>query len=32
MAPKEMDELPPLLYEDGEMIYHQGKGFKKYPK
>ena len=28
MAPKEMDELPPLLYEDGEMIYHQGKGFK----
>ena len=28
MTPKEMDELPPLMYEDEELIYHQGKGFK----
>ena len=28
MTPKEMDELPPLMYEDGENIYHRGKGFK----
>jgi len=28
MKPEEMDELPPLLYHDGELIYHRGKGFK----
>ena len=28
MTPKEMDELPPLTYEDGEVVYHRGKGFK----
>ncbi len=27
MTPKEMDELPPLMYEDGELIYRRGKGF-----
>jgi len=27
MTPKEMDELPPLTYEDGEVVYHRGKGF-----
>ncbi len=27
MTPKEMDELPPLMYEDGELIYHRNKGF-----
>ena len=27
MTPREMDELPPLMYEDGELIYRQGKGF-----
>jgi len=29
MTPKEMDELPSLMYEDNEIIYHQGNGFKK---
>ena len=29
MTPKEMDELPPLLYEDEELIYYRSKGFKK---
>ena len=29
MTPKEMDELPPLLYDDKELIYQRGKGFKK---
>ena len=29
MTPKEMDELPPLLYEDEELIYYRGKNFKK---
>lgn len=28
MTPKEMDELPPLLYQDDELIY-QGEGIKK---
>ena len=28
MKPIEMDELPPLMYQDGEAIYHRGKGFK----
>ena len=28
MKPIEMDELPPLTYEDNELIYHSGKGFK----
>ena len=27
MTPREMDELPPLMYEDGELIYRQSKGF-----
>jgi len=27
MTPKEMDELPPLIYEDGELIYRRGRGF-----
>jgi len=27
MTPKEMDELPPLTYEDGEVVYQRGKGF-----
>ena len=27
MPPKEMDELPPLMYEDGELIYRRGRGF-----
>ena len=27
MTPREMDELPPLMYEDGELIYRQGKSF-----
>ena len=27
MTPKQMDELPPLIYEDGELIYRRGKGF-----
>ena len=27
MTPKEMDGLPPLMYEDGELIYRRGKGF-----
>ena len=26
MTPKEMDELPPLMYEDGELIYRRGRG------
>jgi len=26
MTPKEMDELPPLIYEDGELIYRRGRG------
>ncbi len=32
MTPKEMDELPPLMYEDDEIIYHQGEGFKDITK
>ena len=28
MKPEEMDELPPLMYHDGELIYHRGKSFK----
>ena len=28
MQKNEMDELPPLMYEDGELIYHRGKDFK----
>jgi len=28
MKPKEMDDLPPLTYEDGELIYLPGTGFK----
>jgi len=28
MTPKEMDELPSLMYEDGENIYQRGKGFE----
>ena len=28
MKPIEMDELPPLTYEDNELIYHSSKGFK----
>ena len=27
MTPREMDALPPLMYEDGELIYRQGKSF-----
>ena len=27
MTPKEMDKLPPLMYEDGELIYQRNKGF-----
>ena len=27
MTPKEMDDLPPLTYEDGEIVYQTGKGF-----
>jgi len=27
MTPKQMDELPPLTYEDGEVVYRRGKGF-----
>ena len=27
MTPKEMDELPPLTYEDGESVYDRDKGF-----
>ena len=27
MTPKEMDELPPLTYEDGESVYDRNKGF-----
>jgi len=29
MKPIEMNDLPPLAYQDGEFIYHHGKGFKK---
>mgnify|MGYP001223316785 CR=1 FL=1 len=29
MTPKQMDELPPLAYEDGEVVYRKGKGFGK---
>ena len=29
MTPKDMDELPPLLYEDDELIYYRSKDFKK---
>ena len=29
MTPKEMDDLPSLMYEDNEIIYHQDRGFKK---
>ena len=28
MSPKEMDQLPPLMYQDGESIYDQERGFK----
>lgn len=28
MTPREMDQLPPLTYEDGEIVYHRGKGFR----
>jgi len=28
MKPGEMDELPPLMYEDGELIYNRGKDFE----
>jgi radical SAM superfamily enzyme YgiQ (UPF0313 family) len=28
MKPEEMDNLPPLTYQDGEYIYHRDKGFK----
>jgi len=28
MTPREMDVLPALTYQDGELIYHPGKGFK----
>ena len=28
MKPQEMDDLPPLTYQDDELIYHHGKGFK----
>ena len=28
MSSKNMDELPPLTYEDGELIFHRDKGFK----
>ena len=27
MKPEEMDELPPLTYQDGELLYHPGRGF-----
>ena len=29
MTPREMDKLPNLTYQDGELIYHAGKGFEK---
>jgi len=29
MTPREMDSLPPLTYEDGEVVYQRGFGFKK---
>tara|TARA_B110000438_G_C15771264_1_gene632006 strand:- start:8 stop:1660 length:1653 start_codon:yes stop_codon:yes gene_type:complete len=29
MKPVEMNELPPLAYQDGEFIYHHDQGFKK---
>lgn len=29
MSPREMDSLPPLLYEDKELIYNQGEGFRE---
>ena len=29
MSPKQMDELPNLMYQDGELIYRRGKGFGK---
>ena len=29
MTPREMDSLPPLTYEDGEVVYQRGYGFKK---
>ena len=29
MTPREMDNLPPLLYDDKELIYQRGDGFKK---
>ena len=28
MKVEEMDKLPPLTYEDGEYVFHNGKGFK----
>ena len=29
MTPRQMDNLPPLLYDDKELIYQRGDGFKK---
>ena len=29
MKSQEMDELPPLTYQDGEVVYRRSKGFKK---
>ena len=29
MSPKQMDELPHLSYDDGEIVYRRGKGFVK---
>ena len=29
MKSQEMDELPPLTYQDGEIVYRRSKGFKK---
>ena len=29
MTPKQMDELPPLTYQDGEVVYRRGKGFEE---
>jgi len=29
MTPKEMDELPPLAYQDGEVVYRRGKDFEE---
>jgi anaerobic magnesium-protoporphyrin IX monomethyl ester cyclase len=29
MSPRQMDALPPLSYDDGEVVYRRGKGFVK---